>query len=94
MNTDIAHTTPSSLAEQRESLRQRLVAQRVLLTSQLAPTIDSPYPRSMTMRFLNRRSIPAAKIFAGFATVMFGLRLARSIKTTLSVVRLFRSNIG
>lgn len=68
-----------SLAEQRQVLRQRLLAQRQLIAHQLGatPAVDGGYPRSMTMRFLIRRPALAARLLAGLATLLVGARFFR-----------------
>lgn len=81
-----------SLVQQRETLRQRLQAQREQLAEQLKPPtemVDS-YPRSMTMRFLTQQPQLAARLLTGLATLLVGARLLKSMIATLALVRALR----
>lgn len=70
--------TKNSLFVQRENLRQRLAVQRQIITQQLHPAADSnDYPRSKAMRFLTQRSALAAKLLAGVALLLTGVRLIK-----------------
>ncbi len=82
--------TPVPLAEQRESLRYRLSAQR----RQIAIRIDPPnvaYPRSVIMRFLTQQPALAARLFVGIATLLIGARYLKSITSAWTVAQLVRS---
>ena len=65
-------TTDGALAEQRQTLRLQLLAQRERIAHQLgvSPSVTNGYPRSMTMRFLIRRPDLAVRLLAGFATLL------------------------
>lgn len=67
-------TTPTaaSLAAQRLILRRRLHAQRQVIAQQLGPRAgsDGGFPRSITMRFLVRRSALVLRLLSGLATAL------------------------
>lgn len=73
-------STKVSFVEQRQTLRQQLLAQRQLIAHQLgpAPEVNSGYPRSMTMRFLTRRPGLATSLFVEIATLLIGARFIKS----------------
>jgi hypothetical protein len=83
-----ARTT--SLSIQREALRLQLVAQRQLIAQQLDASADQDYPRSATMRFLKKRTVPAATMIGGVATLFGGVRLYRTITAVLTAVSALR----
>jgi hypothetical protein len=89
-------TTPSALMliEQRRLLRDQLLAQRQVIKRQLEPEVRSGYPRSMTMRFLTQRSVPAAKVIGGFTVLLLGLRFFKTMTTTVGVIKAVRSVAG
>ena len=89
-------TTPSDLTpiEQRRLLRDQLWVQRQVIERQLEPEVRSGYPRSMTMRFLTQRSLPAAKVIGGFTVLLLGLRFFKTLTTTLGVIKAVRSFAG
>lgn len=82
--------TPDELVEQRLALRQRLLAQRQLLAKQLAPTSarTGDYPRSMTMRLLTGHPALTNQLLAEGASLVLGMRLARSLTRSAALIRL------
>lgn len=75
-----------SLSVQREALRARLMAQRQVIARQLDLPESNGYPRSATMRFLKRSTVPAATAIGGVATLLGGMRLYRTISSVLAAV--------
>lgn len=64
-------TTDVSLIEQRQTLRQRLLAQRLLIMRQLGPpSVEGGYPRSMTMRLLTRQPALASRLLLAAAALL------------------------
>ena len=90
-NADISKDAP--LVEQRQALQRKMQAQRQLLALQLRPASENngSYPRSMTMRLLTQRPTMTAKLFAGFATLLLGARIFKSITTILAVANFVRT---
>jgi len=84
------------LVEQRQALRLRMQAQRELIALRLgpAPVRGEGGPRSMTMRFLARRPGLAARLLAGLATLVVGLRYYRSVRRALALARAVRVAAG
>jgi hypothetical protein len=81
----------TSLAEQRQVLRSKIAMQRQVIEQQLEPVASaSGYPRSMTMRFLSRRSLPTVKILAGAATLLVGARFIKSTTAALALLKVLR----
>jgi hypothetical protein len=81
----------ASLSEQRQVLRSKIAIQRQVIEQQLEPaTKTDGYPRSMTMRFITRRSIPAVKLFAGIATLFVGARFIKSTTAALALLKVLR----
>jgi hypothetical protein len=70
------------------------LAQRKVIARQLEPESRNGYPRSMTMRFLMQRSVPAAKVIGGFTAILLGLRFFKTLRTTVGVIQAVRSVAG
>lgn len=84
--------TKNSLFVQRENLRQRLAVQRQIIAQQLHPEADSnDYPRSKVMRFLRQRSALAAKLLAGFVSLLAGVRLIKPPGAVLTLAKMVQS---
>jgi hypothetical protein len=68
----MSSTTAISLAEQRQSLRRRLQAQRQVIAQQLGPEsgMNASYPRSRTMRFLTQQPTSVVRLLVGLATLL------------------------
>ena len=83
----------TALVEQRRALRLRMQAQRELIARRLGPppARSEGGPRSMTMRFLTRRPGLVAKLLAGLATLVVGLRYYRSARKVLALARAARA---
>jgi hypothetical protein len=81
--------TPASLVEHRQMLQRQLQAQRQLIARQLDPTqaVFGDYPRSMTMRFLNRRSAMVTRLFGEFARILIGARFMKSMTAAMALSR-------
>jgi hypothetical protein len=79
------------LSVQRQTLCAQLVAQRQVIAQQLDLPQDNDYPRSATMRFLKRSTIPAATTIGGIATLFGGVRLYKTISTVLTAVGTIRA---
>jgi len=80
--------------DQCETLRRLLQRQRLLIAQQLGPTppeANSGYPRSMTMRFLIRRSDLVVRVLVEFATLLIGARFMKSISAAVSLSRITRT---
>jgi hypothetical protein len=89
--------TPSidhTLSLQRGALRKQLAIQRQLIAQQLDLPTDNDYPRSATMRFLKRSTVPAATAIGGVATLFGGVRLYRTIASVLAAVGTMRASPG
>lgn len=84
------------LVAQRQALRLRMQAQRELIALRLGPppVRSEGGPRSMTMRFLARRPGLAARLLAGLATLVVGLRYYRSVRRALAIARAARAAAG
>ncbi|MBI2801083.1 MAG: hypothetical protein HYX63_12540 [Gammaproteobacteria bacterium] len=83
-----------ALSAQRLLLRGQLHAQRQRIAEQLAPTTAEArgrYPRSVTMRLLNRRPVA---LLARSVALVAGARLAGSVTGILVLVNLLRSAIA
>lgn len=80
-----------SLSARRATLRTQLAAQRQLIAQQLDSATDIDYPRSATMRFLKRSTVPAATVIGGVATLFGGVRLYRNIAAVWAAVGTMRS---
>jgi len=85
--------TEASLVEQRQALRRRLQAQRLVIEHRLGPTprVDSSYPRSMTMRFLNQGPTLSTHLFVELATLLIGARFIKPIMVAVAVAKIVRS---
>lgn len=83
-----------SLTMQKESLRSQLAAQRVVIAQQLDMGADNGYPRSATMRFLKRSTVPAVTMIGGVATLFGGLRLYKTVSAVLTAVGALRTISG
>lgn len=83
-----------SLSARRATLRTQLVAQRQLIAQQLDSAMDNDSPRSATMRFLKRSTVPAATAIGGVATLFGGVRLYRMIAAVLAAVGTMRSPVN
>jgi hypothetical protein len=68
----MSSTTAISLAEQRQSLRRRLQAQRQVIGQQLGPEsgVNASYPRGRTMRFLTQQPTSIVRLLVGLATLL------------------------
>lgn len=84
------------IVEQRQAVRLRMQAQRELIARRLGPppVRGEGGPRSMTMRFLTRRPGLLARLLAGLATLVIGLRYYRSVKRALALARAVRIAAG
>jgi hypothetical protein len=72
-----------TLVEQRQTLRQQLLAQRQLIATQLDSEAQSgSYPRSMTMRFLTGKSAVGGKLVKSAATLL-GMSVVKSLAVSL-----------
>lgn len=96
-NTAITPDMPAignSLIEQSQALRQQLRVQRKLIQQQIDPasSMDTGYPRSLTMRFLTQRPALVAGVVTEVATLLLGARFLKSAVTALSVARVVRSS--
>ena len=81
----------ASLAEQRQVLRSKIAIQRQVIERQIEPAAYADgYPRSMTMRFITRRSVPAVKILASVATLFVGARFIKSTTAALALLKVLR----
>lgn len=80
-----------TLSTQRAALRAQLVTQRQVIAQQLDPPGDKDYPRSATMRFLKRSTVPAATAIGGVATLLGGMRLYRTISAVVAAVGTLRA---
>lgn len=81
--------------DQCETLRRLLQRQRLLIAQQLGPTprtANSGYPRSMTMRFLIRRSDLVARLLVELATLLIGARFMKSINAAMNFSRIARTD--
>ncbi len=96
MNAEIKQSPILSLVEQRELLRRKLRAQRVLITEQLAPpqAENSTYPRSNIMRFLNQRPGLAGKLAFEFAALLAGGRFIKSISKAVGFAKILQSTLN
>jgi hypothetical protein len=67
----VSSASDISLAEQRQSLRRRLQAQRRLIARQLGPesAMNGSYPRSRTMRFLTQQPVLMIRLLISLATL-------------------------
>lgn len=85
--------TEASLIERRQALRRRLQAQRLVVEHRLGPTarVDSGYPRSMTMRFLNQGPTLSTHLFVELATLLVGARFIKPILAAVAVAKIVRS---
>ena len=74
----------TSLAKQRQSVRDQLQLQRQIVARQLAPPVDiqGRYPRSMTMRLLIHRPELVARLVA----LLAGARFAGNVSAILLVI--------
>lgn len=81
------------LVEQRQALREKILAQRELIAIQLSPqpTVESGYPRSKTMRFLARQPGLAVALLAESAAFLVGARYAKSMPAVMALARIIRS---
>lgn len=86
----------NSLVERRQVLRLRMQAQRELIARRLSPlpARSEGGPRSMTMRFLTRRPGLVARLLAGLATLVVGLRYFKSARKALALARAVRVAAG
>ena len=77
-----------SLAEQRQSIRAQLRAQRQRVAERLAPVagFQGRYPRSVTMRLLLDRP----DLLARLAALISGARVAVPVRAILVLVNLLR----
>ena len=68
----MSSTAAISLAEQRQSLRRRLQAQRQVIAQQLetGSGMNGSYPRSRTMRFLTQKPALTKRLLVGLATLL------------------------
>lgn len=68
----MSSTPDLSLIEQRQSLRERLQAQRQVIAEQLGPESAMPgsYPRSRTMRFLTQQPALIIRLLIGLASLL------------------------
>jgi hypothetical protein len=68
----VSSTAAISLAEQRQSLRRRLQAQRQAIAQQLeaGSGMNGSYPRSRTMRFLTQKAALTKPLLVGLATLL------------------------
>jgi len=84
--------TPS-LLEQRETLRQKIQAQRRILDRQLgpAPETERYYPRSMIMRFFHQRPGLAITLLGKLSTLLVGVRIFKSTGTAMALAGLVQS---
>jgi len=82
----------TSLAKQRQSVRDQLQLQRQIVARQLAPPVDiqGRYPRSMTMRLLIHRP----ELVARLAALLAGARFAGKVSAILLVIGKLRSAVG
>lgn len=83
-----------TLSAQREVLRAQLAAQRQVIAQHLDARGDKEYPRSATMRFLKRGTVPVATAIGGVATLFGGVRLYRTISAVLAAVGMLRATTG
>jgi hypothetical protein len=83
----------ASLAEQRQSIRELLSAQRRQIARALAPDVStgSHYPRSITMRLLSRRPVV---LLARVAALVTTSRMVGSVPAALIVAHLLRAAIA
>jgi hypothetical protein len=67
----VSSASDISLAEQRQSLRRRLQAQRRLIARKLGPesAMNGSYPRSRTMRFLTQQPVLMIRLLISLATL-------------------------
>lgn len=84
------------LVERRQALRLQMQAQRELIARRLGPppVRSEGGPRSMTMRFLSRRPGLVARLLAGLATLVVGLRYYKSVRRALALARAVRVASG
>jgi len=62
--------TDAGLREQREVLREQLVAQRRLIARQLGRAPGPGFPRSVTMRFILEHPLLSARLLARVARLL------------------------
>ena len=79
-------TTLPSLVDRRHILQRQLQAQRQVIAQQLGPTPGTvgAYPRSLTMRFLIRRSPLITRLAGEFVTLLIGARFMKSITAAMA----------
>jgi hypothetical protein len=87
----VTSTIDQTLTAQRAALRAQLATQRQVIAQQLDLSGDKDYPRSATMRFLKRRTVPVATALGGVATLFGGMRLYRTISAVLASVGTLRA---
>jgi len=82
----------TSLARQRQSVRDQLQLQRQIVARRLAPPVDiqGRYPRSMTMRLLIHRPELVARLVA----LLAGARFAGKVSAILLVIGKLRSAVS
>ena len=81
-----------SLADQSETLRQKLAAQRQVVGFNLGPTTSTSadYPRSLTMQFLLKRPDLVLSLLAPITRLMARSRLLRSAPVMLLMIIIVR----
>jgi hypothetical protein len=79
-------TNALALAEQRLALQQQLLEQRQVIAQQLDQAGTPGYPRSNTMRFLQRTNMPASTAIRGVVTLLGGLRIYKTIAGAMSLI--------
>lgn len=89
-------TAAPSLLEQRETLRQKIQAQRKVLDRQLgpAPETERPYPRSMIMRFFHQRPGLAISVLGKLSSLLVGARIFKSTGAAMALAGFVRSALA
>jgi hypothetical protein len=89
-----------TIDEQRLILRQAISAQRDVIAFQLSPAFQKMQvsegktmpARSLTMRLISHYPGPALKLLAGLVTLIFGLRAAGTLASTVNLISTMRSS--
>ena len=78
-----------SLADDRHTLRRRMLAQRQLIAYQLEPVprAHPDYPRSATMRFLSGQPLAAAGLIAALAKLLIGAGFIRTLLAAFAITK-------
>ncbi|MBA3582020.1 MAG: hypothetical protein H0W44_06140 [Gammaproteobacteria bacterium] len=86
--------TNQSLAEQRKTLRERLLTQRQLIAQQIQkPARTAPgNMRSMTMRLLTRKPALTTGIVSGLSTFLVPGKLLKSVSVIIAITKFIQAS--